>query len=84
VTIEAERTELHHHKSALEIDRAVTVDHTNAQARARDVVTTINHEGVPSPAFSRVILNVVVVAAPSTNGANKVYHQLKNAGATYQ
>jgi hypothetical protein len=81
--IEAHLIELHHHKFALEAERAIMVDLTNAQPQARDVTATINHEGVQRPAFARASQNVVATAtllytllAPSIDGVDKVYHQI--------
>jgi histidinol phosphatase-like enzyme len=73
-------SELHHHKSMLEIEQAVTDDLTNAQARARDVVTAINHEGLPRPTFAIASQNVAATTAlldtllaPSVDEVDKVY-----------
>jgi hypothetical protein len=83
--IEAKLTELHHHKSALEIERVVTVDLTKAWARARAIVAAINREGVPCPTFIRASQNMAVAAAlldtlpaPFGNGVDRVYGQLKD------
>jgi hypothetical protein len=63
----------------------MTIDLTKAQARAKAVDATINCELPPCPAFTRVSQNVAAVATlldtlfvPSTNGADRVYHQLKD------
>jgi hypothetical protein len=73
-------SELHHHKSMLEIEQAVTDDLTNAQARARDVITTINREGLPRPTFAIASQNVAAMTAlldtlpaPSVDEVDKVY-----------
>jgi hypothetical protein len=83
--IEAQLTELHHRKSALETEQAITVDLTNARARAKDVTTAINRERVQCPAFARASLNLAAAAAllvtlttSSIDRANKVYRQLKD------
>jgi hypothetical protein len=85
VTIEAELSELHHRKSALKTERTATIDLTNARARARDVATAINRERVQRRTFTWDNQNVAVAAvlldtllAPSANGVDKVYHQLKD------
>jgi hypothetical protein len=78
VAIEAHLTELHHHKSALEAERAITVYLTG-------VTGAINCEGTQRPAFTRANQNVDAVAGlldtlptPSTDGVDRVYHQLKD------
>jgi hypothetical protein len=58
VAIEAQLSELHYRKSVLETERVRMVDLTNAWARARDVIASINHEGPPRPAFTRANPNV--------------------------
>jgi hypothetical protein len=85
VAIEAQLVKLHHHKSMLETKRAIMIDLTNARAQARDVAATNNSKGAQRPAFTRANQNVAATAAlldtlptPSTSGADKVYHQLKN------
>jgi hypothetical protein len=62
----------------------MTVDLTKTQARARAVAITINHDGPPCPTFARTIQNMAVaialldtLSAPSTDGVDKVYCQLK-------
>jgi hypothetical protein len=61
------------------------VDFTKAQAQAREVTTAINHEGAPCPTFARASQNRATAAtlldtlpAPSTDGADKFYYQLKD------
>jgi hypothetical protein len=58
--IEARLTELHHRKSALEVEQAITADLTiaRAQARARDIISATNHEGTQCPTFARASQNV--------------------------
>jgi hypothetical protein len=67
------------------MERPGIIDLTKAQARARAVGTSINHEGAPRPTFVRASQNVAAAVAlletiptPSTDGADKVYHQLKD------
>jgi hypothetical protein len=81
--IEAQLTELHHRKSALEIEHPIMVDLTKARARA--VAATINREGPPQPTFSRANENVVAAVAlldtlpaPSIDRVDKVFCQLKD------
>jgi hypothetical protein len=83
--IEAQLSKLHHRKSALETYCVVMVNLTDAQARARDVTPAINQEGPPHPTFVWASQNVAAAAAlldtlpaPSTDGVDKVYHQLKH------
>jgi hypothetical protein len=84
-TIEAKLAKLHRRKSALVIEQAVTVDLTIAQAQARDVATVMNCEGTQYLAFGRPSQNVATMAtlldtlpAPSVDGVDKVYHQMKD------
>jgi hypothetical protein len=67
------------------MERAMMVDLTKAQARARAVAFAINHEAAPRPTITRVSHNVAMVAAlldslptSSTDGLHKVYHCLKD------
>jgi hypothetical protein len=60
------------------------VDLTTTWARARDVATTINHEWMQRPAFTRASQNMAApivlldtLQAPSMDGVDKVYFQLK-------
>jgi hypothetical protein len=66
-------------------ERPVTIDLTKAWAWDRAVATAINREGLPHPTFTRASQNVAVMVelldtllAPSTDGVDKVYHQLKD------
>jgi hypothetical protein len=61
--IEAQLTELQHHKSVLKTVQNVTVNLTKARARAKAVAAAINHEGAPHPTFARASHNVAMVAA---------------------
>jgi hypothetical protein len=77
--------ELHHRKPVLETEWAITVDLTNAWARARDIVAAINHEGTQCPTFARASQNMAATAAlldtlptPSPDAVEKVYRQLKD------
>jgi hypothetical protein len=81
--LNAQLTELHRCKAVLRTERAATIDFTKAQAQAMPVVTTINCEGPPRPTFAKASQNMAVVVAllytlpaPSTNGVDRVYHQL--------
>jgi hypothetical protein len=72
-------TEMHHLKSALEVERGLMVDFTTVRARARDVITTINKEGMQHPAFARDSQIVATTAAlldtlpaPSDDGVDRV------------
>jgi hypothetical protein len=63
---------------------AAAIDLSKARAWARAVAAGINHEGPPMPTFARARPNVPTVVAilgtlpsPSTNVADRVYHQLK-------
>jgi hypothetical protein len=83
-TIEAQLAELRHCKSTLDTKWVIIVNLTNAQPSDRDLTTAINREGAQCPAFARASQNMVVMAAlldtlptPTTDGVNKVYHQLK-------
>jgi hypothetical protein len=74
----------HHRKPTLEIEWTVMVDLTNTRAQARDVIAATNHEEPPCPTFTRASQTLAIVAAlldtlptPSTDGVDKVYHQLK-------
>jgi hypothetical protein len=67
------------------MERATTINFTKAQAWARTIATTINHEGMPCPSFARAIQNVAATMAlldtfstPSTDGVDKVYRQLRD------
>jgi hypothetical protein len=82
--IEAQLTKVHHRKSVLEMEWVVTGDLTHTRAQARDVTDAINQEGLSQPTLARASQNVATVAAhldtfpvPSTNGADKVYCELK-------
>jgi hypothetical protein len=48
----------------LETEWAIIIDFTKAQARAKAITTTINHEGAPRPAFIRASQNMVAAATP--------------------
>jgi hypothetical protein len=85
--LDTQLTELHQCKAELGMERAITDDFTKAraQARARAIAATINREGMLCPTFARANQNVAVamtlldtLPAPSTNGVNKVYHQLRD------
>jgi hypothetical protein len=74
-----------HCKSTLEMERAMMVDLTKAQARAGAVTPAINRKGAPHPAFTRASQNVAIVAAllgtlttPFANGVDNMYRQLKD------
>jgi hypothetical protein len=61
------------------------VDLNTVQALARDVAAAINYDGTQCPAFTRANQNVEVATvlldtmpAPSIDGVDKVYHQLKD------
>jgi hypothetical protein len=64
------------------------IDLTNAHTWTKDVATAINHEGGGGghhPSFTWASQNVAVAAtllvtllAPSTDGVDKVYQQLKD------
>jgi hypothetical protein len=65
--------------------RATTIDLTKARALARAITATINHEGMLCPTFTRASQNVAVamvlldtLPVPSTDGVDKVYHQLRH------
>jgi hypothetical protein len=80
--LDAQLTKLHRHKAALGTERAATIDFTKAQARARAITTTINHEGTSRPTFARASQNVAAATvlldtlpAPSSDGVDKVYDQ---------
>jgi hypothetical protein len=82
---EHQLTGLHRRKAALGMEHTATINFTKAWARARAVTTAINHEGTLHPTFARASQNMGMAAmlldtlpAPSTDGANKVYRQLKN------
>jgi hypothetical protein len=69
----------------LKTERAIIVDPTNTWARAKDVATAINRDGAQHPTLARASEDVTVVAmlldtleAPSFNGVDKVYRQLKD------
>jgi hypothetical protein len=58
---------------------------TNTWAWTRDVAATINRDGVQCPVLARASQNMAVAAAvldtlpaPSIDGVDKVYHQLKD------
>jgi hypothetical protein len=62
----------------------VMVDLNKARARARAVTAAINGKGAPCPTFAKASKNVATAAAlldtwpaPSINGVDKVYCQLK-------
>jgi hypothetical protein len=85
VTIEGQLVKLNHHKSALETVQATIVDLTNAQTQGKDVVAAINREGGQCPTITWASENVAAVAvlldalhAPSIDGVDKVYLQLKD------
>jgi hypothetical protein len=68
----------------LERERAATIDITKGRACARAVDAAINREGVPRPTFAKASWNVATMAtlldtlpAPSADGVDKVYRQLK-------
>jgi hypothetical protein len=61
--------ELHHRKSTLVIERCITVDLTNARARARDIV----NQNVSTAA---ALLDTLL--SPSTDEVDKLYHELKD------
>jgi hypothetical protein len=66
----------------LGMERAAAIDLTIARARARVVAAAINLEGTPRPTFARSSQNMAValldtLSAPSTNGVDKVYYQLR-------
>jgi hypothetical protein len=61
--IEAQLTDLHHSKPALEMEPVVIIELIKAWARARAVATAINDEEAPRPTFARAIQNMAVVAA---------------------
>jgi hypothetical protein len=68
----------------LETEGSGMINLAKARARARAVVTTMNHDRAPRPTFSRASQNVVATTAlldtlptPSSDGADKVYLQLK-------
>jgi hypothetical protein len=52
-THNAQLTELHRCKAALGMEQAATIDFTKAQARARAIAATINHETMPHLTFAR-------------------------------
>jgi hypothetical protein len=67
------------------MERAATIDFTKAQAQAKSIAVTINHEGTPHPTFVRASQNMAAAAAPldtltapSTDEVDKVYLQLKD------
>jgi hypothetical protein len=67
------------------MERGATNNFTKVRAQARTVTFTINHEGTPCPTIARVSQNVPAAAmhldtlpTPSTDGVNKVYHQLRD------
>jgi hypothetical protein len=69
----------------LEMEQPFMINHAKPRAWVRAIVTAINLEGAPRPTFARASQNVAAVAtlldtlpAPSTNSADKVYHQLKD------
>jgi hypothetical protein len=83
--IEAQLAELHDRMSVVEMEWAMMVVLTNGWAQARDVTATINHEGTQRPTFARASQNVAMIdvlldtlPAPTTDGVDKVYHQLKD------
>jgi hypothetical protein len=65
------------------MERVATIDFTKAQAQARPIVAAINHEGTPHPTFASASQNVTTtlldtLPALSTDGVDKVCHQLKD------
>jgi hypothetical protein len=74
-TLDAQLTELHWHKAMLGMERAAIIEFIKAQARARAVTATINHEGMSHPTFAKASQNVAAAATlldtllmPSTDG----------------
>jgi hypothetical protein len=66
------------------MEQAMMVDLTTAWARARDIVTAINREGIHHPALAKASQNMAASAmlldtlpALSTNGVDRVYHRMK-------
>jgi hypothetical protein len=65
------------------MEQATTIDLTKARAQTRAMAATINHEVAPCPTFTMASQNVATVAtlfdmlsAPSTDGVDRVHHQL--------
>jgi hypothetical protein len=72
--LDAQLTKLHRHKAALGTERAATIDFTKAQARARAITTTINHEGTSRPTFARALLGRGRQGVPSVEGHPQCSH----------
>jgi hypothetical protein len=74
--IEAQLTELHHHRFTLTAEQVLTIDLA---------IAAVNCEWRQRPTFARASQNMVAVAtllytlpAPSAEGLDRVYHQLKD------
>jgi hypothetical protein len=83
--LDLQMTELHQSKTVQGMKRAATVGYTTARAWVRAIAIAINHNGTPHTTFPRASQNVVAATtlldtlpAPSTDGARKVYQQLKD------
>jgi acyl dehydratase len=84
VAIEAQLAELHHRMFMLKTERGITIDLTIALAQARDVTAAITCDGARWPAFVRASPNVATaimlldtLPAPSADGVDTMYQQLK-------
>jgi hypothetical protein len=84
VTITTQSPELHHREPMLRTERVVTVDLTTSQARPKGIAPAISRDGGPCPAFTSASQNVTTVAvlldtlaAPSADGVDRVYRQLR-------